>query len=43
MKKTKSDPRGWGDSTKLVRGGTHRTEHGETSEALFLNSGFVYE
>ena len=43
MKKTKSDPRGWGDSTKLVRGGTHRTEHGETSEALFLNSGFVYD
>jgi O-succinylhomoserine sulfhydrylase len=31
-----------GESTKLVRGGTERTHHGETSEALFLNSGFVY-
>lgn len=26
-----------------MRGGLHRTEHGETSEALFLNSGFVYD
>ncbi|MCA3555845.1 O-succinylhomoserine sulfhydrylase [Aestuariivirga sp.] len=43
MKKHKSDPRDWGDATKLVRGGLHRTEHGETSEALFLNSGFVYD
>lgn len=43
MKKHKSDPKSWGDSTKLVRGGLHRTEHGETSEALFLNSGFVYD
>ena len=42
-KKQKSDPRSWGDATKLVRGGTRRTEHGETSEALFLNSGFVYD
>lgn len=29
--------------TQLVRGGTRRSSHGETSEALFLNSGFVYE
>ena len=43
MKKHKSDPKGWGDATKLVRGGLHRTAHGETSEALFLNSGFVYD
>ncbi|PZF76946.1 O-succinylhomoserine sulfhydrylase [Aestuariivirga litoralis] len=43
MKKHKSDPKSWGDATKLVRGGLHRTEHGETSEALFLNSGFVYD
>ena len=42
-KKHKPDPRNWGDATKLVRGGTNRTEHGETSEALFLNSGFVYD
>ena len=43
MKKHKSDPKSWADATKLVRGGLHRTEHGETSEALFLNSGFVYD
>ena len=42
-KKHKPDPRNWGDATKLVRGGTNRTQHGETSEALFLNSGFVYD
>jgi len=43
MKKRKSDPSTWGDATKLVRGGLDRTKHGETSEALFLNSGFVYD
>jgi O-succinylhomoserine sulfhydrylase len=43
MKKHKSDPRNWGDATKLVRGGLDRSPHGETSEALFLNSGFVYD
>ena len=43
MKKHKSDPGTWGDATKLVRGGLHRTPFGETSEALFLNSGFVYD
>jgi len=30
-------------STLAVRGGTRRSHHGETSEALFLNSGFVYD
>jgi len=29
--------------TQLVRGGTKRSSHGETSEAIFLTSGFVYE
>lgn len=29
--------------TTLVRGGTQRSSFGETSEALFLTSGFVYE
>lgn len=43
MKNRKSDPKTWGDATKLVRGGLARTGHGETSEALFLNSGFVYD
>jgi O-succinylhomoserine sulfhydrylase len=37
-----SKPETWGEATKLVRGGTNRSEHGETSEAMFLNSGFVY-
>jgi O-succinylhomoserine sulfhydrylase len=43
MAKRRSDPRSWGDATKLVRGGLDRSKHGETSEALFLNSGFVYD
>lgn len=33
----------WELETRLVRGGLDRTANGETSEALFLNSGFVYE
>ncbi len=32
----------WGEATRLVRGGLERSQHGETSEALYLNSGFVY-
>jgi O-succinylhomoserine sulfhydrylase len=28
--------------TKLVRGGTQRSNFGETSEAIFMNSGFCY-
>jgi O-succinylhomoserine sulfhydrylase len=43
MKKHKADPRSWGDATKLVRGGLERSPYGETSEALYLNSGFVYD
>ncbi len=30
-------------ATTLLHGGISRTEHGETSEALFLTSGFVYD
>jgi O-succinylhomoserine sulfhydrylase len=33
----------WRRQTNLVRGGTYRSGHGETSEALFLTSGFVYD
>ncbi|MEQ1607599.1 MAG: O-succinylhomoserine sulfhydrylase [Hyphomonadaceae bacterium] len=33
----------WRPQTLMVRGGLTRSEHGETSEALFLNSGFVYD
>ncbi len=36
-------PRSWRPQTMMVRGGLTRSEHGETSEALFLNSGFVYD
>jgi O-succinylhomoserine sulfhydrylase len=38
-----SQPARWADATKLVRGGLDRSPHGETSEAIFLNSGFVYD
>lgn len=30
-------------ATRLVHGGVNRTHHGETAEALFLTSGYVYE
>ncbi|MEP3758604.1 MAG: aminotransferase class I/II-fold pyridoxal phosphate-dependent enzyme, partial [Marinomonas sp.] len=30
-------------ATQAVRGGTWRSEHGETSEALFLTSGYTYD
>jgi O-succinylhomoserine sulfhydrylase len=32
----------WRPQTRLVHGGSSRSPHGETSEALFLTSGFVY-
>ena len=37
------NPARWGENTRLVRGGLDRSPHGETSEALYLNSGFVYD
>jgi O-succinylhomoserine sulfhydrylase len=33
----------WRPATQLVHGGTIRSEFGETSEAIFLTQGFVYE
>ena len=36
-------PTAYRTATQLVHGGTSRTPHGETSEALFLTSGFVYD
>lgn len=33
----------WALATKLVRGGTMRSEFGETSEAMFLTSGYAYD
>jgi cystathionine gamma-synthase/O-succinylhomoserine sulfhydrylase len=35
--------RRWRPATQAVRGGTWRSEHGETSEALFLTSGYTYD
>ena len=40
---TKKYNENWGDATKQVHGGTIRSEFGETSEALFLTSGYVYD
>ncbi|MCR2833401.1 trans-sulfuration enzyme family protein [Parerythrobacter lacustris] len=46
MKKTtgtdRSITRKWRPATQAVRGGTWRSEHGETSEALFLTSGYTF-
>jgi O-succinylhomoserine sulfhydrylase len=39
MTKTKT----WRPATQLVHGGTTRSAHGETSEALFLTQSFVYD
>ena len=47
MKKTtgfdRSKTTNWRPATQAVRGGTWRSEHGETSEALFLTSGYTYD
>ena len=47
MKKTTATDRNvtrrWRTATRSVRGGTWRSEHGETSEALFLSSGYTYD
>ncbi len=47
MKKTtgmdRAITRKWKPATRAVRGGTWRSEHGETSEALFLTSGYTYD
>ena len=32
----------WAKATKLVHGGTERSQFGETSEALFLTQGYLY-
>lgn len=47
MKKTVGADRAvtskWRPATRALRGGTWRSEHGETSEALFLTSGYTYD
>ena len=41
-KSAKADAAKWRPRTRLVRGGLDRTKHRETSEAVFLTSGYVY-
>ena len=41
-KDQKRGERGWHTATRLVHEGTLRSQFGETSEAIFLNSGYVY-
>ncbi len=47
MKRTTGQDRSitskWRAATKAVRGGTWRSEQGETSEAIFLTSGYSYD
>ncbi|OYX92737.1 MAG: O-succinylhomoserine sulfhydrylase [Novosphingobium sp. 35-62-5] len=47
MKRTTGQDRSittkWRPATQAIRGGTWRSEMGETSEALFLTSGFAYD
>jgi O-succinylhomoserine sulfhydrylase len=38
-----NDPKRRSAQTQLVHGGTERSQHGETSEAIYFSSGFVYE
>lgn len=33
----------WRPATRMIRGGTARSEYGETSEAIFLTSGYSYD
>jgi cystathionine beta-lyase/cystathionine gamma-synthase len=33
----------WRPATQAVRGGTVRSHFGETSEAIFLTSGYAYD
>ncbi len=42
MKDSKTDSTTWRTATRLVRGGTRRSPHCETSEALYMTSGYVY-
>lgn len=42
MSNDKSDPTKWNPATRMVRGGTMRSQFMETSEAIFLTSGFTY-
>ena len=43
MKKKNKDYKQYKKQTQLVRGGLMRSEFGETSEAIFMNSGYVFK
>lgn len=43
MSEVKTPSRTWRPETRLVHSGTMRSQYGETSEALFLTQGFVYD
>ena len=38
-----TDPRNYRTATRLVHGGVQRSPFGETAEALYLTSGYVYD
>ncbi len=38
-----TDPTKYRSATRLVHGGVQRSQHGETAEALYLTSGYVYD
>ena len=38
-----TDPAKFRPATRLVHGGVNRSQHGETAEALYLTSGYVYD
>jgi O-succinylhomoserine sulfhydrylase len=38
-----ADPNKFRPATRLVHGGVNRSQHGETAEALYLTSGYVYD
>src|SRR4249919_4233450 len=43
MGAAKDEKSAWRPATRLVHEGTLRSQFGETSEAIFLNSGYVYD
>lgn len=43
MPKDNTPTRHWRPQTEMVRGGLARSSFDETSEALYLTSGYVYE
>jgi O-succinylhomoserine sulfhydrylase len=43
MRSKKMVKKNWSAQTELIHGGNSRSQFGETSEALYLTSGFVYD